>query len=113
MKIDRKTIIRATIYEKYDGRCAYCGWKILIHEMQIDHLYPKNRGGTDSIENLNPACRVCNNWKWNFTIEEFRYEIKKQVDRCRLYSRNFRMAERYGLVSENKKPVEFYFEKER
>ncbi len=31
MKIDRKSV-----YEKFDGRCAYCGREITIKQMQVD-----------------------------------------------------------------------------
>lgn len=45
---------RKRIYQKYKGHCAYCGCKIRIEEMQIDHIVALKRGGADSIENTNP-----------------------------------------------------------
>ena len=36
--------------------------------------------------------------------------MQKQVAAARKYSRNFRMAERFGLITENKIDVIFYFE---
>jgi predicted restriction endonuclease len=29
---------RKFIHEKYNGHCAYCGIKMTIKEMQVDHL---------------------------------------------------------------------------
>jgi hypothetical protein len=90
--------------------------------MQVDHIRPKAdyyygdsreipEYPPDDIRNLNPACRSCNNWKNTHSLEGFRHEISMQVERARMYSRNFKTAERFGLVLEVKKPVVFYFEK--
>ena len=32
---------RITVYDKYDGHCAYCGREIGLQDMQIDHIKPK------------------------------------------------------------------------
>lgn len=110
---------RKTIYNKYDGYCAYCGEQITYKNMQVDHIYPKDRAHiyfketgkhVDDISNLNPSCRICNNYKYNWDIELFRKNLSKQVERARKTSMNFRMAERYGLIKITNKPVEFYFE---
>lgn len=66
--------------------------------------------GEDEIENMFPSCPRCNLWKKTFDIETFRQEIGKQVERLRRDSSQFRMAEDYGLISENSSEVEFYFE---
>ena len=65
---------RMQIWQKYGGRCAYCGEPIEYKDMQVDHIKPIFRGwsdsqkqdlpdgvcGDDSMENLNPSCRMCN-----------------------------------------------------
>lgn len=43
-------------------------------------------------------------------LEQFREEISAQVERLRLRSAPFRMAERYHLVAQTLEPVRFYFE---
>ncbi len=117
MKINRKEI-----YDKLNGHCAYCGCEITIKEMQVDHIYPQFlahhfRGNDGCIKdvhaiiNLNPSCRVCNKWKSTWTIEEFRHEIKMQIQRLRQYSASFRLSERFGLISFNEGEIVFYFEK--
>ena len=113
MKIDRKAV-----YQKYGGRCAYCGEEIPITRMHVDHMKPIWRDtsvgasykGSDDFDNLMPSCAPCNLWKSVHPLEEFRAEIAAQVERLRLRSANFRLAERYGLVAENKTQVKFYFE---
>ena len=92
MKIDRKLV-----YDKLNGYCAYCGERIKFKDMQVDHIIPKKRFHVghisripqyhhNDIQNLNPSCRVCNNWKSVHLLEEFRHEISQQVNRLRKYS---------------------------
>ena len=112
-------INRKQVHEKYNGRCAYCGEKIHFKDMQVDHIIPKARFhqfakrveyDIDDIQNLNPTCRVCNNWKGGWLLEEFRHEISEQVNRLRKYSAQFRLAERYRRIVELETSVQFYFE---
>ena len=50
-------------------QCAYC--KVRGVPLQIDHIVPKSRGGTDRISNLCLACEACNQKKANRPVEEF------------------------------------------
>lgn len=119
MKIDRQKV-----YQKYSGRCGYCGENITIKEMQIDHIIPIYRNhtpqelsemniirGTNDLKNLMPSCKSCNNYKKTLTVEKFRIEMQKQVERVNQYSTNYRFAKKFGLVEETNKPVVFFFEK--
>jgi len=102
---------RLLVYNKFGGHCSYCGVELDLCNMQIDHIKPKASGqSTEEISNYNPACPICNNWKHRDDLESFRRSIEQQTRKCRDYSRNYRMAERYGLVQEITKPVVFYFE---
>lgn len=110
----RKSIpanVRKRIYEKYRGRCAYCGNPIEYKEMQIDHMEPLAKGGADSEENYMPACRTCNHYKSTLTVEQFREQIglltKRLVDRVYIY----KLAQRHGRIAEINSPITFYFEK--
>ena len=113
------------IWQKYGGLCAYCGEPIELKQMQVDHikpkfhnwsekdkfaLLPKNYFGDDSMENLNPSCRMCNFRKGTDTIEVFRDAIRHSLV-CLERSFTYRLAKRYGLVKEIPQNVEFYFEK--
>jgi hypothetical protein len=40
-----------------DKKCAYCD---STEKLEWDHLIPKSKGGSDSIENLVLACKSCN-----------------------------------------------------
>jgi PAS domain-containing protein len=49
------------------GRCAMCGRTPLEDRirLQVDHKIPKEWGGTDALENLQPLCESCNRGKKN------------------------------------------------
>ena len=84
---------RQKIFEKYNGRCAYCGCD-LVKGWHVDHIKPIVRNskwnsiekkfeqdGTcrkpenENLENYNPSCASCNIQKNSFTVEEFRNNI--------------------------------------
>ena len=104
--------IRELIYQKYDGHCAYCGRKIAIEDMQVDHIVSRYRNGSNDLDNLNPSCRMCNFRKQTFTIEQFRKEIARQAETAMKTFAN-RMSAAYGLISYTPHKVEFYFEKQK
>ncbi len=53
----------------YGGKCAYCKAIAPLHE---DHRVPLSRGGSNSIDNILPACARCNLRKASRTEVEFR-----------------------------------------
>ncbi len=103
-------MLRNKVKNKYGGKCAYCGCS-LNDKFHIDHLSPKFKGIDNSFNNLMPACPRCNLWKKSYSLEEFRKQIEMQVVRARKYSKNFRLAEDFELISTTGKKVVFYFEK--
>ena len=103
-------LTRLMVYQKYHGRCAYCGRKIGYSDMQVDHFIPQRSGGDDDLENLMPACRMCNHYKRAHSLETFR-EYIQEIPR-KLMERNYiyKVGVAYGNVVENEKPIRFYFE---
>ncbi len=103
---------RQQIYEKFGGRCAYCGCKITIKEMQADHVVPLHLGGADDISNLYPACRACNHYKSTFTVEKFREMIQRAPAALMKSNATYRSIARFGLIRHPENPeVRFYFER--
>lgn len=64
----------------------------------------------DCIENKTPACASCNINKHEMGIEEFRKQIKGFMKHLNDLNTQFKIAKRYGLVTENDIEVKFYFE---
>lgn len=103
---------RLSVYNRYGGKCAYCGKKIRYDEMQVDHIKPLYLGGADDESNWAPACRMCNYYKSTKMIAVFREELEKLRGRLEK-DFIFRLALRYGLIRETSDKVQFLFEKEQ
>ena len=52
----------------YDNRCTYCNMEA---RLVPDHMTPLCRGGSNSLENITPACNPCNSRKHAKTYDEF------------------------------------------
>jgi len=61
--------VREYLLEKWQRKCTYCQKENI--PLQIEHVVPKAKGGTDRISNLCLACAQCNQKKGTKTIEEF------------------------------------------
>ena len=61
--------VREYLLEKWRRKCAYCGKKDV--PLEIDHITPKSRGGSNRISNLTLACHNCNQAKGTQTAAEF------------------------------------------
>jgi hypothetical protein len=61
--------VREYLLEKWHRTCAYCG-KTNV-PLEIEHITPKSRGGSDRVSNLTLACHACNQRKGNQTAAEF------------------------------------------
>ena len=107
---------REAVYRKYDGHCAYCGREIAYRDMQVDHFKPLRAwngedAGTDDIDNLMPACRMCNHYKRANPLALFRRFIE-EIPRKLRGNYIYKVGVAYGEVVENEHPVKFYFEKQ-
>jgi len=61
--------VREYLLEKWGRKCAYC--KATNIPLEIEHIVPKAKGGSDRVSNLTLACRKCNEKKGNQTAAEF------------------------------------------
>lgn len=61
--------VREYLLEKWQRQCAYCGAKDV--PLQIEHIIPRARGGSDRVSNLALACGPCNQKKGSQTAAEF------------------------------------------
>lgn len=118
---------RQLIFDKYGGKCAYCGCE-LQKGWHVDEIEPVRRHYDFSyekkkmefvgmahpermtIENQNPACASCNINKHSMSLEEFRQLISGFMKHLNGVNTQYKIAKRYGLVEETSKPVIFYFE---
>ena len=50
--------VREYLLEKYQRKCAYCNAKDT--PLEVEHIIPKAKGGSNRIDNLSIACNPCN-----------------------------------------------------
>ena len=121
---------REIIFNKYGGKCAYCG-DDLKKGWHVDELLPVRRNyfydsvkkktvldkenpyyhpERMNIDNQMPSCPSCNINKHSGTIEEFRNLIQGFKKHLNEINTQYKISKRYGLVVEVEKPVVFYFE---
>lgn len=145
---------RNLVFNKYGGRCAYCG-ELLVKGWHVDEIEPVIRkkrwvgsryvhkvtgeelpnefnlnvdfseyehhngkwvpDGYEHphrlhVDNQNPACASCNINKHSMDLESFRSLIAGFMKHLNNISTQYKIAKRYGLITEIDKPVVFYFE---
>ena len=59
---------RFMILKRDNFRCQYCGKTGADTVLEVDHITPVSKGGTDDFENLITACKECNRGKYNIEI---------------------------------------------
>jgi 5-methylcytosine-specific restriction endonuclease McrA len=65
---------------KWGHECAYKSKGPCDQYLEIEHIVPKSRGGTDRVSNLSIACRKHNQEKGTLTAEEFGFpDIQSQA----------------------------------
>ncbi len=128
---------RQEVFDKYGGRCSYCGCE-LDSTWQVDHAVAKRiwiythatMEGVNDMINLMPSCAVCNHYKRSKQIENmgelligFRDYMLKFHVRLKRYPKNTRssesakkkvymqrIADRYGITIDKPFNGVFYFE---
>ncbi|WP_040702729.1 RNA-guided endonuclease IscB [Nocardiopsis ganjiahuensis] len=61
--------VREYLLAKFNRACVYCG--ITNVPLNLDHVYPRSRTGSDRVSNLVLACVPCNQTKADRSVEEF------------------------------------------
>jgi 5-methylcytosine-specific restriction endonuclease McrA len=61
--------VREYLLDAWNRRCAYCG--IQNVPLQVEHIHPKAKGGSNRISNLCLACDTCNRKKGTQDIQQF------------------------------------------
>jgi 5-methylcytosine-specific restriction endonuclease McrA len=64
-------LLREYLLEKWQRHCAYCGAKEV--PLEVEHIVPRSRGGSNRVSNLTLACQPCNARKDRQTAAEFGY----------------------------------------
>ena len=61
--------VKEYLLDKFNRKCVYCNAENV--PLEIEHIIPKSKGGTNRVSNLALSCVKCNQKKGNKTLEEF------------------------------------------
>ena len=68
------------LLEKYKHKCFYCNAKNV--PLEVEHISPKGKGGTDRIDNLTISCVPCNVEKSNKLPHELPAAMQQKVEKA-------------------------------
>ncbi len=74
--------VREYLLEKWQRKCAYCEIKDV--PLEIEHITPKSKGGTNRVGNLTLARNKCNVKKGNRPVSEF---VKDKVKLAKILAK--------------------------
>ena len=63
-KINKRDL-KDDLFGKQKGLCADCKQDTRYNLMELDHIYPKSKGGSDDPDNFQLLCGYCNKKKGN------------------------------------------------
>ncbi|MHB8409986.1 MAG: RNA-guided endonuclease IscB [Acidiferrobacterales bacterium] len=72
--------VREYLLDKWGRKCAYCDAENT--PLEVDHIQPVSKGGSNRVSNLTLACHDCNQRKGNSPIEHFlakKPEVLKRI----------------------------------
>jgi hypothetical protein len=99
--------VKEYLLERDGRKCAYCQGENV--PLEIEHIVPKSRGGSNQIANLTLSCRPCNQKKGNQTAAEFGFpqvqqHVKKSLrDAAKVNATRWRL---FNRLQETGLPVE-------
>ena len=76
----RVKLSRREVFARDRHTCQYCGRQ--AHDLTLDHVVPRHRGGGHTWENLVAACKPCNHRKGGKTLEEARLRLLRAAVRA-------------------------------
>ena len=63
--------VKEYLLEKHNRTCVYCGGVSSDPVLEVEHIVPRSKGGTDSIKNLTLSCKCCNQHKGADILEDW------------------------------------------
>ncbi|WP_292484621.1 RNA-guided endonuclease IscB [Methanohalobium sp.] len=99
--------VREYLLDKFQRTCVYCGRQDA--QLEVEHIVPRIRNGSDRVSNLAISCHDCNQNKGKMTAEEFGHpevhdKAKKPLkDTAIVNSTRWKV---FDLLKDTKLPVE-------
>ena len=78
MEYKKKIFSRSAIIKRDNKTCQYCGFKLSMNRITIDHVIPISKGGKGTFENCVVACRPCNDYKADYDLDKCGLKILRE-----------------------------------
>ena len=91
--------LRYEVLKRAKFRCELCGTSAEDKALEVDHIVPRNQGGTDDLSNLQALCYSCNAMKRDRDDTDFRpiaQSYQQREDGC-----VFCETDKLAILSEN------------
>ena len=85
--------LKRELMSRQNNTCVYCGHRRTARLLEIDHIFPVVRGGSNDKSNLQVICRPCNMRKGIQSDEEFRARYSRLVPSKRMTPPRRRIAQ--------------------
>lgn len=71
---------RFVVFTRDNFKCAYCGRNPRDHDttLEVEHVHPRAKGGTDFLNNLVTACKECNAGKGDYLLNQRQKSIVRK-----------------------------------
>jgi ATP adenylyltransferase len=69
------------------GRCEACGVSAEVRALEVDHIIPRSKGGSNDLANLQALCSLCNVQKLDRDQTDFHAahaQVRHRVEGCRV-----------------------------
>lgn len=102
---------RYEVLKRAKFRCELCGISAEIKALEVDHIVPRNKGGTDDESNLQALCYSCNAMKRDRDDTDFRQVVESYKYRepgcvfCELPVKRIRLENELCVAIEDNYPV--------
>ncbi|MBT3362232.1 MAG: HNH endonuclease [Chloroflexi bacterium] len=77
----KRRLTRREVFIRDGYKCQYCGKQ--MHELTLDHIIPRHRGGQHTWDNVTSACKKCNYKKAGNTPAEVGMKLLKKPSQPR------------------------------
>jgi hypothetical protein len=72
--------VRFEVFKRDGFMCAYCGKSPPMVVLEIDHIVPISKGGSDDLNNLITACFDCNRGKRDVPLDKIPQQLADNLD---------------------------------
>ena len=82
------------IHIRDNFKCVYCGTKCKNEQLTIEHIIPQSKGGETTWKNCVTACKKCNSYKSNMSLDEsgfvLQYKPRVPANIFEIYAEQYR-----------------------